>query len=119
MALKLSFLGGAEKVTGSHFLVEGEKGRILVDCGLEQGADISVDSVYGPFPYDPASIEALVVTHAHLDHVGRIPKLVKDGFTGKIFMTPPVRDLAALILADSAGILGEDAKRRNLPLLYT
>src|SRR3989344_6824983 len=119
MALKLSFLGGAEKVTGSHFLVEGEKGRILVDCGLEQGADISVDSVYGPFPYDPASIEALVVTHAHLDHVGRIPKLVKDGFTGKIFMTPPVRDLAALILADSVGILGEDAKRRNLPLLYT
>ena len=113
-------------MTGSNFLVEGEaktedgspKGKILVDCGLEQGADVCEACTYGPFPYDPASIDALVVTHAHLDHVGRIPKLVKDGFKGKIVMTPACRDLAALILKDSVGILGEDAKRRNLPPLY-
>ena len=117
--LKLSFYGGAGKVTGSNFLIEGEKGKVLVDCGLEQGADFSAESVYGPFPYDPSTIDALVVTHAHLDHVGRIPKLVKDGFHGKIFMTSATRDLAALILEDSVGILGEDAKHRSLPPLYT
>ena len=80
MSLRLSFYGGAGKVTGSNFLIEGEHGKILVDCGIEQGADVSVADMYGPFPYDVKSIDALVVTHAHLDHVGRIPKLVRDGF---------------------------------------
>lgn len=116
--MKLSFFGGAEKVTGSNFFIEGEKGKVLVDCGLEQGADVTTESVYGPFPYDPATIDALVVTHAHLDHVGRIPKLVKDGFKGKIYMTPPTADLVKLILEDSVNILAQDAKRRHLPLLY-
>ncbi|MDO8408187.1 MAG: MBL fold metallo-hydrolase [bacterium] len=117
--MRLTFYGGAGKVTGSNFLIEGKKGKVLVDCGLEQGADFSAESVYGPFSYDPSTIDALVVTHAHLDHIGRIPKLVKDGFAGSIFMTPATRDLAALILEDSVGILGEDAKRRSLPPLYT
>ncbi len=116
--MRLTFYGGAGKVTGSNFLVEGDKGKVLVDCGLEQGADFSTESVYGPFPYNPATIDALVVTHAHLDHVGRIPKLVKDGFHGRIIMTPATRDLAALIMEDSVGILAEDAKRRGLPPLY-
>ncbi len=106
-------------MTGSNFLIEGDKGKILVDCGIEQGADFAVEEVYGPFPYDVTKIDALVVTHAHLDHVGRIPKLVKDGFKGKIYMTPPTRDLAELILRDSAGILAEDAKRRGKPPLYS
>ncbi|HEY4522754.1 MAG TPA: MBL fold metallo-hydrolase, partial [Candidatus Paceibacterota bacterium] len=112
--MRLTFYGGAEKVTGSNFLIEGEKGKVLVDCGLEQGAHICEECVYGPFPFKPASIDALLVTHAHLDHVGRIPKLVKDGFAGRIFMTPPTADLTRLILEDSVGILGEDAKRRGL-----
>ncbi|MBU6321468.1 MAG: MBL fold metallo-hydrolase [Patescibacteria group bacterium] len=117
--MRLHFYGAAEKVTGSNFLVEGGKGgRVLVDCGLEQGADFCAECVYGPFPYDPATIDALVVTHAHLDHVGRIPKLVRDGFKGKIYMTPPTCDLAKLILEDSVGILSQDAKRRHLPPLY-
>lgn len=124
--MKLTFCGGAGKVTGSSFLVEGgaktedgsPKGRLLVDCGLEQGADFCADCVYGPFPYDPSTIDALVVTHAHLDHVGRIPKLVKDGFKGPIIMTPACRDLAALIMEDSVGILAQDAKRRDLPPVY-
>ncbi len=106
-------------MTGSNFLIEGERGKLLVDCGIEQGADFAVEEVYGPFPYDVTKIDALVVTHAHLDHVGRIPKLVKDGFKGKIYMTPPTRDLAELILRDSADILAEDAKRRGKPPLYS
>ncbi|NNM83671.1 MBL fold metallo-hydrolase [Candidatus Parcubacteria bacterium] len=118
MSLWLSFYGGAGKVTGSNFLIEGTRGRILVDCGIEQGSDVSVADMYGPFPYDVKTIDALVVTHAHLDHVGRIPKLVRDGFMGKIYMTPPTRDLAELILRDSVDILAADARRRNLPLLY-
>lgn len=118
MSLRLSFYGGAGKVTGSNFLIEGAKGKILVDCGIEQGADVATEDVYGPFPYDVKTIDALVVTHAHLDHVGRIPKLVRDGFHGKIYMTPPTYDLAELILRDSVNILAQDATRRGLPLLY-
>lgn len=134
MALRLSFYGGAGKVTGSNFLVEGAQGkattaeggspdtqrvsRVLVDCGIEQGADFCEECAYGPFPYDPTTINALVVTHAHLDHVGRIPKLVKEGFRGKIYLTPPTRDLAELILRDSVGIIAEDAKRNGASPLY-
>jgi metallo-beta-lactamase family protein len=116
--MKLSFYGGAGKVTGSNFLIEGAQGKILVDCGIEQGADFCEECVYGPFQYDVTKIDALVLTHAHLDHVGRIPKLVKDGFRGKIYMTPPTKDLAELILRDSVGILGQEAARRGIGSLY-
>lgn len=105
-------------MTGSNFLITGAKGKVLVDCGIEQGGDFCEKCVYGPFPYEAASIDALIVTHAHLDHVGRIPKLVRDGFRGKIYMTPPSRDLAELILRDSVGILAQEAARRGLPPLY-
>ena len=118
MALRLSFYGGAGKVTGSNFLIESSRGKVLVDCGIEQGADFAEADVYGPFPYDVKAINALVVTHAHLDHVGRIPKLVKDGFRGKIYMTPPTKDLAELILRDSVNILGQDASRKGIAPLY-
>lgn len=118
MALRLGFYGGAGKVTGSNFLVESSKAKVLVDCGVEQGADVATEDVYGGFPYDPKTIDALVLTHAHLDHVGRIPKLVRDGFRGKLFMTPPTADLAKLILGDSVNILREDAERRGVPPLY-
>ncbi len=136
MALRLGFYGGAGKVTGSNFLVEGRRGkaktaeggspdtshsevsRVLVDCGIEQGADFVEAHIYGPFPYDVASVDALVLTHAHLDHVGRIPKLVKDGFRGKIYMTPPTKDLAELIMRDSVGILTHEAARLRIAPLY-
>jgi metallo-beta-lactamase family protein len=118
MALRLSFLGGAGKVTGSNFLVTGGQSRILVDCGIEQGAHVATQDVYGPFPYNPKTIDALVVTHAHLDHIGRIPKLIKDGFRGKIFMTPPTKDLCELLLRDSIDILADDARRRGVTVLY-
>lgn len=118
MALRLTFWGGAGTVTGSNFLVEEDKAKVLIDCGLEQGRDVSGDAMYQPFPYEPASVGALIVTHAHLDHVGRIPKLVRDGFRGPIYMTAPTKELASLILHDSAGILGQDAKAKGLPLMY-
>ncbi|HVB19903.1 MAG TPA: MBL fold metallo-hydrolase [Candidatus Paceibacterota bacterium] len=118
MSLRLSFYGGAGKVTGSNFLIEGEHGKILVDCGIEQGADFAVAEMYGPFPYDVKTIDALVVTHAHLDHVGRIPKLVRSGFRGKIYMTPPTRDLTELILRDSVGILADESLRIGRTPLY-
>lgn len=118
MSLRLSFYGGAGKVTGSNFVIEGARGKVLVDCGIEQGADFCEACTYGPFPYDVHTIDALVLTHAHLDHVGRIPKLVKDGFRGKIFMTPPTKDIAELILRDSASILAQDAARHGTAPLY-
>ncbi len=116
--MRLTFCGGAGKVTGSNFLIEGAHGKLLVDCGIEQGGDFAVEEVYGPFPYDAKTVDALVVTHAHLDHVGLIPKLVRDGFHGKIYMTAPTKDLAELIMRDSVGILGEEASRLGRPPLY-
>src|SRR5665213_1760104 len=120
MSLRFTPYGGAGTVTGSNFLVEGSSGhKILIDCGIEQGRDFSEKTMYAPFPYDASKIDALVLTHAHLDHVGRCPKLIKEGFKGNAYMTPPTRDLAELILRDSAHILAQDAERHHLPLLYT
>jgi metallo-beta-lactamase family protein len=118
--LKLTLYGGAESVTGSNFLVENlaTGAKLLIDCGIEQGKDYSEARAYAPFPYDPSTIDALFITHAHLDHVGRAPRLVKEGFRGKVFMTPPTRDLAEEILRDSADILGRNARMHNLPPLY-
>lgn len=91
---------------------------MLVDCGIEQGADVVESDMYGPFPYDAKTIDALVLTHAHLDHVGRIPKLVREGFRGTLYMTPPTRDLAELIMRDSVNILAEEARNKGISPLY-
>jgi metallo-beta-lactamase family protein len=118
MALHITFHGGAESVTGSNFLVEGNKGKLLVDCGIEQGRDFCVKCMYDPFAYDVPSVDALIITHAHLDHVGRAPKLMREGFKGKVYMTGPTRDLMELILRDSAHIMAMDAEKKGLPLMY-
>lgn len=119
MPFKLTCYGGAEIVTGSNFMVEGSQGKILIDCGLEQGSDFVEREMYAPFPFDASQIDAVVVTHAHLDHVGRLPKLMREGFKGKVYMTPPTRDLTALILADSVHIMAEEAEKHHLDPLFT
>ncbi|MEK7510720.1 MAG: MBL fold metallo-hydrolase [Patescibacteria group bacterium] len=118
MPLRLTFHGGAGTVTGSNFLVESTKGKVLVDCGLEQGRDFSEKRMYEPFPFDVSSIDALVITHAHLDHIGRGPKLMREGFRGDIYMTLATRDLTDLMLRDSLNILTMEAEKRGLQPMY-
>ncbi len=116
--MKLSFLGGQGTATGSLFLIEiGEK-KILVDCGLYQGEKYGADMNREDFAFTPSEITHIFVTHAHLDHVGRIPKIVHEGFKGEIVSTGPTRDMAELILLDSNKILTKEAQRDGLPPLY-
>lgn len=117
--IRISFFGGVEEVTGSNYLLEmgdnqsseNKNFRVLVDCGLFQGSRVSEEKNSEPFPYKPSSIDAVLVTHAHLDHIGRIPKLVKEGFKGKIYSTHPTKDFARLMLIDSIGVLSKEAKK--------
>jgi len=99
--LKLTFYGGGRTVTGSNFMLETETQKILVDCGLLQGkAADDEDTGEKPFPYDPRTVDTLLITHAHLDHIGRIPVLVHEGFRGTIYSTAPTKDIAEVLLAD-------------------
>ena len=103
MATVVSY-GAAEVVTGSCHLFSIDGGpSILIDCGMFQGREESRN--YGPFDFDPKEVDYLLVTHAHLDHVGRIPKLVKEGYSGPIYATSATKDLAEVILLDSAQIM--------------
>lgn len=124
--MKLSFFGASQEVTGSCFLLESEKslpagkaGKILIDCGLFQCPKFCDIRSREAFPFDPKSISALFVTHPHIDHTGRIPKLVKGGFAGKIYSTYPTRDLGELMLKDSTGVMKKEAEREGEALLYT
>lgn len=115
---KITFAGGAQMPTGSNFLVELGGKKILIDCGLVQGEKYSLPINSEAFTYDPKSIDALFITHSHLDHVGRIPKLVHDGFKGEIVSTAPTREMAELIMLDSVGLLGKEAMQTGVPMLY-
>src|SRR3989338_837594 len=110
---KLTFLGAAGTVTGSKTLLEIPGIRILIDCGLFQGLKELRNLNRAPFPVDPKSIDAIILTHAHLDHCGYLPVLVKNGFRGKIHCTPSTSELTEIILLDSAKIQEEDADRAN------
>lgn len=110
----LTFLGGAGTVTGSRHLVTHGDTRILVDCGLFQGLKNLREANWKPLAVEPRSIDAVVLTHAHLDHSGYLPRLVKEGFSGAIHSTPATRELAALILRDSAHLQERDAEMANL-----
>jgi metallo-beta-lactamase family protein len=109
----LTFLGAAGTVTGSKHLLEVNGRRILVDCGLFQGLKELRLRNWEPLPVDPRSIDAVVLTHAHLDHCGYLPRLVTAGFRGRIFCTPGTKDLCGLVLPDSAHLQEEDAKAAN------
>ncbi len=111
--MKLSFHGAAGDVTGSCHLVEAAGRRILVDCGLFQGSRELHEENAEPFGFDPAAIDFLLLTHAHLDHCGRIPLLAKRGFRGEIITTAASRDLARLVMLDNARLQEEEAHRRG------
>jgi metallo-beta-lactamase family protein len=116
--MKLYFYGGAGIVTGVNYLLEIFQSKILIDCGLFQG-DRKLDKKnQEPFPYQPTKIDFVLITHAHLDHIGRLPKLIEDGFKGQIFATAPTIDFARLMLKDSQKILHEKAIRAGvIPLM--
>lgn len=105
-------------VTGANYLLESGGQKILIDCGLHQGNRFCEKLNFESFPYDPKEISAVFITHAHVDHTGLLPKLVKGGFSGKVYSTPPTKDFAELLLLDSEHILLEDAEHLGVPPLY-
>jgi metallo-beta-lactamase family protein len=109
----LTFLGAAGTVTGSKHLLDTGSHRVLVDCGLFQGAKELRLRNWAPLPVDASAIDAVVLTHAHLDHCGYLPRLVAQGFKGRVFCTPATRELCSLVLPDSAHIQEEDARDAN------
>lgn len=112
--MKVKFCGAAGTVTGSSHLLTLDNGyKILLDCGLYQGYDDAFDDFNKEWLFDPAEIDCLILSHAHIDHCGRIPKLVKDGFQGKIICTYATRDLCSIMLVDSAYIQERDAEYIN------
>ncbi|HTT84974.1 MAG TPA: MBL fold metallo-hydrolase [Rhizomicrobium sp.] len=111
--MKLSFHGADRDVTGSCHMVETGTSRILIDCGLFQGGKELNEENAGPFGFDPAAIDHLLLTHAHLDHCGRIPLLARRGFKGEIVTTSASRELARLVMLDSAHLQEEDSQRRT------
>ncbi|MEK9182687.1 MAG: MBL fold metallo-hydrolase [Patescibacteria group bacterium] len=115
---KITFCGGAGSVTGANFLLEADGKRILIDCGLIQGMKLADDVNWDPFPYDGKDIDILFITHAHVDHIGRIPKLIYEGFHGKIYSTKPTKSLASLMLEDTMGILSKNTEL-SLHKIYT
>jgi metallo-beta-lactamase family protein len=116
--MRISFFGASREVTGSCYLVESAKGKILIDCGMFQGCKLCGAQNFADFPFDASEIDAVCITHAHLDHTGRIPKLIKAGFRGKVYATPPTAKLATLVLEDAYKIMLSDFKREYRPMLY-
>ena len=111
--MKVKFIGGAGTVTGSKTLIESNGIRILIDCGLFQGLKPLRELNWDPLPVLPSTIDFVLLTHGHLDHCGWLPRLVNQGFKGKIYCTSPTKDITKLILLDSAKIQEEEASKAN------
>ncbi len=119
--MRLKILGAAEEVTGSNYMLEVGSKRVLIDCGLHQGRDEETRN-REPFHFDPTSVDAVILTHAHIDHTGRVPLLVKQGFKGRILATLPTVELTEVLWRDSARLMREEAEwktkknfRKGLP----
>jgi len=112
--MKIAFHGAARTVTGSkHLLTLSNGKKVLLDCGMFQGMGDQTEELNREFGFDPASIDYMILSHAHIDHCGLIPKLIKDGYKGKVYATPATKDLAAVLMEDSAGIQESDIKFEN------
>lgn len=120
-SLKITFCSGAGTVTGANFLLEGNEKKFLIDCGLIQGEKFVDDLNWDKFPYDASQIDILFITHSHIDHIGRIPKLINEGFKGKIISVVPTKEIAKVLLEDTAHLLSrEDEKNEyNLAEIYS
>jgi len=112
MRIKLTFLGAAKSVTGSRILVETDNLRFLIDCGLYQERELRIHN-WERFPVTPSTIDAVVLTHAHIDHCGLLPKLVKEGFRNPVYCTAPTADIAKIMLLDSARLQAHDAELKK------
>ena len=118
MSAKLTFCGGAGTVTGANFLFDTGKEKILIDCG-SQSQEYTCDDVnFAAFSYQPHEITALIVTHAHADHIGRIPKLVRDGFRGAIYSTHATKEISAVMFEDAVKIMRDEVTRHGCDMLY-
>jgi len=117
--MRVTFYGACREVTGSNILVEASGKKILLDCGFFQGFRLAEERNYAPFAYQPSEIDALIVGHAHLDHTGRIPKLVKEGFRGRIYCTGPTKELVGFVLEDSEKLMSEEAQKDDHPPIYS
>ncbi|MFA5047634.1 MAG: MBL fold metallo-hydrolase [Patescibacteria group bacterium] len=116
--MKLSFHGACQQVTGSCTLVETSTTKFLVDCGMFQGSRFAEEDNFKIFAFDPKLVAFVILTHAHVDHCARLPKLYQDGFRGRIYCTPATRDLTEIILLDAAKVMKEEARKNNHPILF-
>jgi len=117
--MRISFYGACREVTGSNILIEENGHKIILECGNFQGSKFAEEKNYSAFSYDPKSIDTVIIGHAHLDHTGRLPKLIKEGFTGKIYSTPPTKELTRLVLEDSEKLMREESEKNHHAPLYS
>ncbi|MDZ7726418.1 MAG: MBL fold metallo-hydrolase [Candidatus Campbellbacteria bacterium] len=115
---KLKFYGGAGAVTGANFMLKTDEKKILIDCGMVQGSEEEEEKNWADFEYDPKDVDVVFITHAHADHIGRIPKLVRDGFKGVIYSTDATRELASVMFEDSLSIARFEEKKTGREHYY-
>ena len=111
--LKLVFLGGVGSVTGANFLLQKNSFNLMIDCGMLQGSEQADEYNKADFVFSPLLVDAVIITHAHMDHIGRLPKLIKDGFKGPIYSTAPTKELSELMLADGARIVLQESSEKG------
>ncbi|MFA5421109.1 MAG: MBL fold metallo-hydrolase, partial [Patescibacteria group bacterium] len=117
--MKISFHGACREVTGSCILIETNNSKFLLDCGMFQGESFVSNRNFDDFDFNPAEIDFVLLSHAHIDHCGRLPKLYKHGFRGKIYCTAATRDLSVLMLSDSAKIIASEALSHGSEPFYS